>query len=124
VPFPGSDELIDAAENALGRRFPAAHRARLMADNGGEISAMDDIWQLFPVWDATDRRTVGRTANHIVRENEALRADWPDLLPGFIAIADNGTGDLLVLPPKDDRVHWYDHETGDLVPVEVDWNAR
>jgi hypothetical protein len=39
-------------------------------------------------------------------------------------IADNGSGDLLVLPPNDDRVHWYDHETGDLSPVDVDWGFK
>jgi hypothetical protein len=122
--FPGSEELIAAAEDALGRRLPATHRARLLADNGGEIGAIDDYWRLFPVWDPTDRRTVARTANHIVRENEALRSGWPDFAPGLIAIADNGGGDLLVLPPDDDQVHWFDHETGAIEPVDVEWDIE
>ena len=52
------------------------------------------------MWDNTDRKTVARTANHIIRENQALRRDWPDVMPpGFIAIADNDGGDMLVLGP-------------------------
>ena len=98
MPFPAPETTVAAAEAALGRRLPAAHRARLIADNGGEIGAMDDHWRLYPVWDQSDRRTVARTANHIVRENRTLRVDWPDLLHGFIAIADNGNGDLLLQP--------------------------
>jgi hypothetical protein len=65
---------------------------------------------------------MGRTANHIVRENDALRRDWPDALPaGFIAIADNGGGDLLVLAPGRDDVLFWDHETGDATPISVRW---
>ena len=65
---------------------------------------------------------MGRTANHILRENEALRREWPDVLPeGCIAIADNDGGDLLVLSPTDDVVRFWDHETGAMTPVEVQW---
>jgi hypothetical protein len=120
MPFPASNGLVSAAEAQLGRSLPFEHRARLVADNGGEIEAIDDDWQLFPVWDPTDRRTQGRTANHIVRENEGLR-DWPGLPMGFIAIAANGTGDLLGLLPGTDEVHWFDHEQRTVVPVAIDW---
>ena len=75
MPYPASNDLIFAAEAQLGRSLPSDHRARLGADNGGEIEARDDTWQLFPVWDPTDRRTQGRTANHIVRENAAKTDD-------------------------------------------------
>jgi hypothetical protein len=120
MPFPGSDDLISAAETLLGRSLPSDHRARLVANNGGEIEALDDDWQLFPVWDPTDRRTQGRTANHIVRENAGLR-DLPGLPRGFIAIATNGTGDLLGLLPGSDGVHWFDHEQRTVEQVEIDW---
>lgn len=121
--FAGSEELVAAAEAKLGRRLPESHRQRLIAKNGGEIRALRDWWTLFPVWDATNRKTMGRTANHIIRENEALRKDWPDVLPdGFIAIADNGGGDLLVLAPDDDQMQFWDHETRELSPVNVRWS--
>ncbi len=91
--------------------------------NGGEIRAARDTWTLYPVWDPTNRKTMGRTANHIIRENEALRRDWPDVLPeGFLAIADNVGGDLLVLPPGEEEVRLWDHETGDLSSINVTWD--
>jgi SMI1/KNR4 family protein SUKH-1 len=121
--FAGSEELVAAAEAVLGRRLPDAHRQRLIRDNGGEIEASGDRWTLYPVRDDTDRRTVARTANHIVRENEAHRRDWPDALPpGWVGIADNGTGDLLVVGPDRDDVCFWDHETGGLEPVSVAWD--
>jgi hypothetical protein len=120
--FAGSEELVAAAEARLGRMLPEAHRTRLIRENGGEIRAIRYTWTLFPVWDPTNRKTMGRTANHILRENEALRRDWPDALPEqWFAIADNGGGDYLVLSPADDVVRFWDHETGDLTPAQVRW---
>ena len=40
---------------------------------------------------------------------------------GWVAIADNGSGDQVVLAPDDDAVRSWDHETGALRPVIVDW---
>ena len=112
--------MIAAAEAQLGRPLPADHRARLIADNGGEVEALGDYWQLFPVWDPTDRRTQGRTTNHIIRENAALLG-WPGLPTRFLAIAANSTGDLLGLMPGRDHVHWFDHAQRAVSPVAVDW---
>ncbi len=122
MPFPGSEELVAAMEVRLGRRLPDAHRDRLIRENGGEIRAGGEEWTLYPVWDPTNRKTMGRTGNHIVRENEALRRDWADMLPaGYIAIADNGGGDLLLLGPGSDEVLLWDHETGETSPANVKW---
>ncbi len=123
MPFPGSEELVAAAETQLGRRLPEAHRVRLARENGGEVRADRQSWTLYPVWDASNRRTIARTANHILRENEAHRRDWPDILPpNHFAIADNVGGDLLVLGPEADTVLFWDHETGALAPVVVKWD--
>jgi hypothetical protein len=112
-------------EARLGRRLPESHRQRLIRNNGGQIRAARQDWTLFPVWDPTDRRTMSRTAGHIIRENEALLRDWPDVLPtGYIAIADNGGGDCLVLGPGSDDVWHWDHETGDLSAARVRWTDR
>jgi hypothetical protein len=120
--FAGSEELVAAAEAKLGRRLPDVHRARLIRENGGEIRAAREHWTLYPVWDPSNRKSMGRTANHIVRENEVLRREWADALPeGFLAIADNGGGDLLVLPPSEEEVRFWDHETGQSSPVKVKW---
>jgi hypothetical protein len=121
--FPGSEEMVAAAEQDLGRRLPDAHRRRLVRKNGGEIEANGFEWTLYPVWDPSSRKTIGRTANHIVRENNALRADWPDILPdGFVAIADNGEGDLLVVAPDSDDVEFWDHETRERTVTKPRWS--
>src|SRR5512147_1653481 len=101
MPFPGSHQLVDTAEASLGRRLPIELRNRLVQQSGGTIDAGGETWSLYPVWDPTDRKTAARTANHILRENEALRRDWPEALPpGFVAIADNEGGDYLVIGPS------------------------
>ena len=83
--FPVDQERIEAAEHKLGQRLPEDLRARLRDDNGGEIVAelledaagdFDPDWELYPVWDDTDRRRAARTASRIVHETREARA-WP-----------------------------------------------
>jgi hypothetical protein len=122
VAFVGSEDLVAAAETRLGRRLPEPHRRRLIRQNGGEVAAAGEDWTLYPVWDDTDRRTVARTSNHIIRENEVLRRESPELIPSaFVAIADNGAGDMLVLGPETDEILHWDHETGLFTEVAVVW---
>jgi hypothetical protein len=45
-----------------------------------------------------------------------------DLPAGSVVIAANGTGDLLLLPADRDDVVWWDHETGEIEPVVVNWS--
>jgi hypothetical protein len=68
MPFPVDVALIHEAERQLGRKLPMDLRVRLHRENGGEVRALGDMWRLFPVFDASDRRRIARTANHIVRE--------------------------------------------------------
>lgn len=115
--------MIASAEQQLGRRLPQAHRERLRRANGGEIEANGEFWSLFPVWDSTDRRTVARTTNHIVRENETLRNESPDAFwDRYIAIATDGGGNLLVIGTKGDVIYGWDHETGELSPAKTSWD--
>ena len=82
MPFPVDVSLIQEAERQLGRKLPPDHRVRLHRLNGGNIQAVGDYWNLFPVWDSTDRRRMTRTANHIVRETKAARegaAGFPEI---------------------------------------------
>lgn len=101
-------------------------RNRLLRDNGGEIIVRDapdpeEEWQLHPVWDDSDRTRAGRTANHVVRETEAVHEADVGLPPGTVVIASNGSGDLIVLLPDDDEPRWWDHESGSSHPVSVEW---
>lgn len=99
-----------------------------MRENGGDIAVSgypsdESFWQLHSVWDPTDRKTASRSATHLVLEtSNALAGRRVGLPEGTVVIADNGTGDLLVLPPGDDRPHWWDHENGSVHPVTVDWS--
>lgn len=120
MPFPVDEAAVMAEEGQLGRRLPDELRARLTRDNGGEVHAADDIWQLHPVFDRRDRKRVARTAGHILRETAAAKKWW-GFPAGAVAVAANGTGNLLVLLPDDDRVHRWSHETGEVRPVEVLW---
>ena len=123
--FPTTDECLRKTEEALAVQLPAELRARLRRDNGGEVEAADDVWQLFPVQDTTDRKRLSRTANHVVRETAEARK-WPGFPPAAVAIASNGAGDYLILDPTHRSgeamvVLLWDHEVGTAQPVDVSW---
>ena len=121
--FPATEEVIAAEETRLATRFPAAFRAYLKAINGGEIEIADDVWQVHSALDTTDRKRAARSASHIARETAAAR-QWSGFPPAAVAIADNGSGDRLVLVPDDrdptvlaSAVYLWSHETGQLTRV-------
>lgn len=111
------ESRVRDAEALLGRALPAALRARLLRDNGGEVECDGAAWRLFAVWDPTDRRTARKTASHVVAETRAAAA-WRGFPPGAIAIAEDGSGDLLVVPAGTDTIAIWQHETGELVPAD------
>jgi hypothetical protein len=113
--FPTTEAHVAAAERELGVSFPLEFRERLIARNGGELTTAGDDWQVHPVFDATNRKTAGRSAGHVVLETLAARK-WDGFPAGAVAIASNGTGDLLVFLPSapgklDPQVHLWSHET-------------
>jgi hypothetical protein len=120
VAFPVDVALIQQAEAKLGRKLPPDLRVRLHRNNGGGIQAANDEWQLFPVFDPTDRRRIARTTNHIVSETRSARerVAFPQ---DAIAIADNGGGDLLIVRAGSDEIEFWDHETGESWQIDVDW---
>ena len=127
MPFPVAEDRIREAEAQLGRMLPDALRARLIRDNGGEVEVAgypgdNPVWFLHPVWDPSDRKRISRTANHIVRETREAHESIGDLPAGSIVIADNGTGDLLLVLEGADDVVWWDNETGRVAPVTVNWS--
>ena len=122
--FPTTEAHLEAAERELGVKLPHEYRVRLMARNGGELSTGGDDWHVFPVFDSTDRKTAGRSANHIVLETRHART-WEGFPKDAVAIASNGAGDLLVLLPGrstgrlDPQVHLWNHETRKCNPVAL-----
>jgi hypothetical protein len=119
--FPVSEDDIQTAETALGRRLPQELRNRLRISNGGDVSTTEDDWVLNPVRDVSDRARSARTANDIVRETQEARG-WPSFPNGGIAVASNGAGDLLILQPDSEDMFLWNHETGTTSPLSVDWS--
>jgi hypothetical protein len=119
MPFPVSESLLQHTERAMGRKLPLALRNRLERSNGGDVCAAGDVWTLVPVRDDTDRKRLARTANDILSETRQART-WPNFPADAFVIAQNGTGDLLVLLPVSDDIHYWDHETGLASVVAID----
>lgn len=122
--FPTTEAHIEAAERELGVKLPREYRARLIARNGGELSTAGDDWRVFPVFDPTDRKTAGRSANHIVLETGKAR-EWEGFPKSAVAIASNDAGDFLVLMPAgasgrlNPQVQLWNHETRKCSPVAL-----
>jgi hypothetical protein len=66
----------------------------MMTSNGGRVLAYDDVWDLHPILDTSDRKR--RSCNDILHETEFMR-DWPGWPENALAIASNGSADRLVL---------------------------
>ena len=121
MPFPVDPDRIDTAERSLAFRFPPAWRRALQQRNGGEFVLNGEDWCIHPVWDDSDRKRAGRTANHVARETEQARK-WHGFPVAAIALANNGHGDLLIVLPGSSSVCRWDHEEalieeqGDLDP--------
>ncbi|UVC10132.1 SMI1/KNR4 family protein [Rhizobium sp. TH2] len=117
MPFPVEDQYIDKAESELGAKLPESYRLKIKAENGGELPTDDDDWILHPIFDTSDRKRIARTANHVVLETRNAR-QWQGFPEGAMCIADNGSGDKLVLLRDGysfgDAVFVWWHETGAL----------
>jgi hypothetical protein len=126
VAFPVDIKFINEAEVKLGVKFPAPFVLRMAQNNGGEVVASRDSWELHPFLDTSDRKRLKRTCNDIVHETKVAR-EWPRFPEKAIAIGSNGGGDRLVLLPRADdatvlgSVYWWDHETGELVFIADDF---
>ena len=120
MPFPVDEIFIKQTEEKLGVEFPSSFKAKMMMDNGGELATEEDDWQLFPFFDSSDKKRLSRTANNIVRETEVAKK-WPNFSANCVAIASNGSGDLLVFKRESSQakkleevVYFWSHETGEL----------
>lgn len=107
-------EMIAAAESELGVRFPDELRAAWKLHNCNELRGG---WRIFPVFDPANP---GKTCGSVVHEN--LKGAWgrEAMAEGLVSIADNGTGNQLVLKVVSGRAeaqacHWH-HETRRLTP--------
>jgi hypothetical protein len=114
MPFPTTERFIARAEAELQCMLPLDYRTWLLASNGGELSAADDDWQVFPVFDDSDRKKAARSASHILRE-VAFARKWRGFPAGGVPFAANGSGDLLVFLLRESS-------SGELAPEVYVWN--
>jgi hypothetical protein len=75
MPFDLDERCIEAAEQALGVRFPTSYRVAMMRSNGGAVATESDDWDLYPIADDSDRKRFARTLNGVVPETQRAR-DW------------------------------------------------
>ena len=126
MPFPIDEKYIAQTEQQLGLTFPTCYKAKMIEMNGGGVVADDDLWQLFPFFDQADKKRIKRTCNHIIYETKQAQ-QWQGFPADAIAIASNGSGDLLIFKKMDnvriseqqldDTVYRWSHETATLKVV-------
>ena len=120
MPFDLAASFIAAAEREIGSTLPTSYVTAMQASNGGELDVLDDDWQQYPIADTSDRKRLSRTANHVIKETQAM-LQWPSFPKQGLAIAGNGSGDQLVLLRDGDvfaeAVYHWSHETGALTKV-------
>lgn len=111
MPFPIDAKWITQTEEKLGVKLPPSFVTAMSKMNGGTVRTKIDHFELFPFFDASDRK------------------DWYGFPPDAVAIGANGGGDLLVLIPMSDHpdtlqhsVYWWDHETGAIELVAEDFS--
>ena len=96
MPFNLAESFVLAAEREVGATFPPSYRSAMLGANGGEVETEDDVWELYPIADTSDRKRLSRTANHVIKETGVCRT-WRGFPGNALAIAGNGAGDQLVL---------------------------
>jgi hypothetical protein len=120
-----SEQYVQEAEVALAARLPESYRVAMMANNGGEVDAADDDWELIPIRDSSDRKRLARSCNDIVTETKSYReqSGFPD---DVVVIAENGSGDCLLFRRQGNAFHpaphvWL-HETRTLMKISDDFS--
>jgi hypothetical protein len=61
MPFPIDIKYVNETERKLGVKFPPSFVVRMVKNNGGEVSAPPDAWQLYPFFDTSDRKRLANT---------------------------------------------------------------
>jgi hypothetical protein len=125
MPFDLAEPFILEAERQLGASLPVSYKTAMSRSNGGEIEAADDVWQLHPIADTSDRKRLARTANHIIRQTASLQ-EWSKFPAGALAIGASGSGDCLVFLRGANSfgpaAHLWSHETGQTELLAEDFN--
>lgn len=120
-----SEIYVEAADRELGANLPLTYRLAMLIKNGGEIETDEDVWQLYPIADTSDKKRLFRTVNHIIRETKSCK-EWSNFPDNALAIGDNGCGDKLIFLRNDANIEsiiyiWH-HESGEIVVLANDFH--
>ncbi|MFZ6872194.1 SMI1/KNR4 family protein [Undibacterium sp. Di27W] len=123
--FPLDEKFIEQAEAELGVRFPASFRNKMMQMNGGAIHVLDEVFDLLPFYDTTDKKRIKRTCNSIVHETRQARAYY-GLPVRLVLFVSNGCGDSLSFQIMEDseldpQIYLYRHDDDELQLVASDF---
>ena len=80
MPFDLSEDQLIATEKELAATFPKSYRSKMKRANGGSVEAADDVWELIPIRDVSDRKRLSRTTNHVLLETASFSewGSWPE----------------------------------------------
>jgi len=124
MPFPVDQKFVDQTEQKLGATLPQSYSAAMREKNGGSIRTSSDEWQLYPIFDSSDKQRLKRTCNDVIRETHSA-ATWAGFPDNAVAIGSNGGGDQLIFLRHGDRLRpevlWWDHETGAVKRIAADF---
>ena len=116
MPFPLDEKYIKETEFELSVKFPTEFKNRMIKSNGGELVTDEFEFELFPIFDKSDRKRISRTCNHIGLETKNAR-EWNEFPENGIAIGSDGFGNLIILTHSgdgilSDEIHFWNHEIG------------
>jgi hypothetical protein len=120
VGLPTNESCIAEAERNGHFRFPLWWKRALLSSNGFAVEANGENWDAFPVMDRSSRKHISRSANHVLQETAVFR-DFRGFPTDAVAIAGNGSGDCLIFIEGEDDVYVWDHETGNIVIADVNY---
>jgi hypothetical protein len=105
MPFPVEEKYIIETEKELNIIFPSHFKNRMKKINGGDLISEKNAYEfeLFPFYDQSDQKSIGRTYNHIGSETENARK-MPNFPNDAVAIGDDGCGNYIILIPENDKI--------------------
>ncbi|MFC1502741.1 SMI1/KNR4 family protein [Pseudomonadota bacterium] len=125
MPFNLDEKYVLEAEEALKGTLPQSYKSAMLQSNGGEIELDDETWELYPIFDKSDKKRISRTCNHIISETQSC-IGFGNFPQSAVAIAGNGCGDQLVLIKTEscfsNLIYLWSHETGAIIDVASDFS--
>ena len=116
-----SKKFIEETEIALSFTFPESFKIAIEKENGATFASENDDWEMYPILDLTDKKSLARTYNDIKRQNESLKKN-EQFPKNAISVGNNGCGDELILFSNCNEIFYWDHETFEVIKISEDFS--